>query len=151
MQEGYQKSSESPNLFLFLNKISKSARNCFQEITKYVPKFFSLLTIFNPLIWTGFWIFPKIIVGNLRNSYHDFIVIRFSTSYFPPKIWILPKPKEQLRWIKKRFSKLFKAFISVKCKNNWRHKLWIWTKMESNSVICGWVGVSKIWLLIASF
>ena len=35
--------------------------------------------------------------------------------------------------------------------NNRRHKLWIWTKMESNPIICSWIRVSKISLIVLSF
>ena len=49
---------------------------------------------------------------------------------------------------------IFYNFLRVsfwRSKNNRRHKLWIWTKMESNPIICSWVGVFKIWLIVASF
>ena len=53
--------------FFFLNPISKSVRGFI-----YVQKFFPLIvhhrTIFDPFIQRGFWVFPKIKVGNLGNT-----------------------------------------------------------------------------------
>ena len=40
------------------------------------------LTIFDPLIWRGFWIFLKFKVGNWQNPYHDVRVICFSIPNF---------------------------------------------------------------------
>ena len=39
-------------------------------------------TIFDPLIWRGFWIFLKFKVGNWQNPYHDVRVICFSIPNF---------------------------------------------------------------------
>ena len=43
----------------------------------FFPLVFHHLTIFDPLSWRGFWIFPKIKVDNLRNPYHDVRIIPF--------------------------------------------------------------------------
>ena len=70
------------------------------KIARYVQRFLSLvvhhLTIFHPKIQRGFSSFSNIKVSNSHNTFHD-VIIPFSTSQFPPKIWTLQEPKEQFR------------------------------------------------------
>ena len=97
MKEGYQKALKKSNLLFLLNPVpfngqsyqkQKRPGTSDQSLFRLWTKFRKILllviyylTKFDDIIWSGFWVIPKISSANICKPIHD--IINYSTSICP--------------------------------------------------------------------